>query len=87
MALRDRFRRKTKVTAVSRPVKIYYEPLLVIAIVLLVKEQLNVLRDIHGLAPITNTQVLGAVKDKINQLAAGRKLPPPQWLKDITENG
>lgn len=36
------------------------------AIVLLVKDEINILRDLHGLAPRTNTQIVSAIRNKIN---------------------
>jgi len=84
MVLRDRFKKKTTVKVISRPVKIAYEPIVVKAIVILVKEQLNLLRAEHGLECLTNAQVLNAVKNKIRDLAAA-KSRRPEWLDEITE--
>ena len=88
MVLRARFRKKTTIgKVITRLAKVYYEPILVEAIVLLVKEQLNILRLEHQLPEITNAQVLIAVKDKIRQLSSAKNLAPPKWLKDIEDNG
>lgn len=84
MVLRRRFKKKKTTRVISRPVKKYAEPLIVKAVVLLIKEQLNLLRAAHDLPELTNAQVLNAVRDKIQQLVEAKNMNL-KWLEDVKE--
>lgn len=83
MVLQKRLKPKKRHRIISILVRRYAEPLIVKAIVILVKEQLNVLRLHHSLPLLTNTQVLNAVKGKIAGLAEVKGMSL-KWLDEVS---
>lgn len=46
----------------------YFGPLLIEALVLIIKDEINILREKNGLAPRTNQQIMQALEDKLKTL-------------------
>jgi hypothetical protein len=46
-----------------------FGPVLVEAIVLIIKDEINILREEHGLEPRTNQQLINTIKNKLDSLS------------------
>ena len=47
----------------------YFGPKLIEAVVLVVKDEINLLRTQHGLSDRTNEQIIGAIENKLDNIA------------------